>query len=186
MADGAMDAQLESMVKATGQLMLDDQGHWDYRGNSSGFNFMRRMREQFGDIIGPEGKATPFVKPRVVHPIFDSPKSNADSPMEHSSLHADLPSKEAAKLLCDLAINDASSLLRTVHMPTFSRSLDRIYEMPPENYGHEENTFIPLLYSVLALGSLHAKDDAIDRKGYESATDEGQVNPSNSPASRHR
>jgi len=93
--------------------------------------------------------------------------------MEHSSPHQDLPSKEAAKLLCDLAINDASSLLRFVHVPSFSRSLDRMYEISPENYGNDENTFLPLLYAVLAVGSLHAKDDAIDRKGYKSAIDEG-------------
>src|ERR1700742_2750512 len=43
------DAQLQSMVDRTGTLDLDDNGHWDFHGQSSGYVFMRKFRAQFGD-----------------------------------------------------------------------------------------------------------------------------------------
>src|SRR4051794_13309004 len=46
--DESTDAQLRSMVESTGQLDLDESGHWDFHGGSSGTVFVRRMREHFG------------------------------------------------------------------------------------------------------------------------------------------
>ncbi|KAF1985238.1 hypothetical protein K402DRAFT_422203 [Aulographum hederae CBS 113979] len=170
------DVRLDSMVKATGQLDLDEQGYWDYHGHSSGLSFIRKMRDKFGGLMGPEGQATPFVKSRPLSQVFDhSPTGTADSPMEGSFLGHDLPSKTVAVELCELAINDATSLLRIVHMPTFMKSLDRIYATTAENYTNAENSFLPLLYAVMALGCLFARDDngELDRKGYGAAIDHG-------------
>jgi len=47
------DTNLESMVRAVAQMDVDEQGHWDYHGHSSGLSFVRRMREQLGDLMGP-------------------------------------------------------------------------------------------------------------------------------------
>lgn len=174
--DGNADSHLVSMVRATGQLDLDEEGYWDYHGHSSGLSFIRKMREQFGDIIGPSSTGAPFVKSRPMSQVFDSPKSNNDSPFDSNLVLAavDLPSRQEAKILCDNALNDASSLLKVMHLPTFYKTLDRIYDIPPENYGNRENTFLPLLYSVLALGTLFSKDcREIDEVGYENAIDEG-------------
>jgi hypothetical protein len=90
---------------------------------------------------------------------------------------SDLPSKDVARQLCDNAINDAASLLRVVHYPSFLKQLDAVYETPPESYGNAENVFLPLLYAVMALGTLFSKDDGgeLDRKGYENAIAEGFV-----------
>lgn len=171
-ADGAKDAQLESMVHATGDLDLDEEGYWDYHGQSSGLSFVRKMREQLGDVFGP----WPPAKSRPISQVFDSPKSAViDSPSE-ASLQNDLPPRETAKHLSYLAINDASALLRVVHMPTFLRSLDRVYDTTPESFGNEESSFLPLLYAVLALGSLFTRDEiAPESKGYEIALDQGYV-----------
>ena len=169
------DAQLESMVRSTGQLDLDEQGHLEYHGRSSGLSFVKRMREQLGDMMGPEVQGTPFVKStRPLSQVFDSPRSATDSPWDNG---LELPPKEEARALCDSAIEDAGALLRVVHYPSFLKQLDSIYDTPHDEYTNEENIFLPLLYSVLVLGTLFARDDAgaleVASKDYESAIAEG-------------
>jgi len=166
---------LQSMVKSTGQLDLDEEGHWDYHGHSSGLSFVRKFKSTFGDIKFAEGQGTPFIKSRPMSAVFDSPRSAQDSPMDINQPMAELPSKDIALQLCDLAINDASSLLRVVHAPTFFAKLDHLYETIPDNYSNEDHTFLPLLYAVLALGTLFSKteDGELDRKGYGEAIDRG-------------
>ncbi|KAF2101209.1 hypothetical protein NA57DRAFT_25191, partial [Rhizodiscina lignyota] len=179
--EGGGESQLESMVKSTGQLDLDEEGHWDFHGHSSGLSFVRRMREQYPDIITEPAHASPFSKSRPMSqvfesPKFDSPRSNAESPMDGSSPSppTDLPSKEVAKELVDIAINDAASLLRVVHEPTIWKAFDKIFDKSPENYTNDDNMFLPLLYAILALGSLFSKDGReIDAKGYATAIDQG-------------
>ena len=168
------DSSLESMVKATGQLELDEEGYWDYHGHSSGVSFMRWMKEQFGDIISPAPGA--FVKYRPMSQILDSPKSAVDSPSDANLplSSVDLPSRADAKHLCECALVDAGTLVRCVHIPSFFNSVDHIYDTPLESYGHTENTFLPLLYAVLALGTLFSQNSTgSDEKSYEAAIEEG-------------
>lgn len=171
------DAHLESMVRAVAQMDLDEQGNWDYHGHSSGLSFIRRMREQLGDIMGPDTVSTPFVKSRPRTQVLDSPKStNLDSPTaESANLGGDLPSREVAHQLCSNAVNDAAVLLRVLHQPTFWKHFERIYSMPPEAYGNEEYKFLPLLYSVMALGTLFGTDanSRLNQSGYEAAIMQG-------------
>lgn len=173
--DTNKDHQLESMVKATGQLDLDEDGYWDYHGHSSGLSFVRRMRESMGDLMGPEGQATPFIKSRPLSQVFESPTSNHESPFDSSSSGVDLPAKHCAVQLCNHALNDASALLKVVHQPTFFRLLDRVYDYGAENGGNSEQRFLPLLYAVLALGCLFSSDEdsTLEKYGYENAIDQG-------------
>ncbi|KAF2744844.1 hypothetical protein M011DRAFT_448672 [Sporormia fimetaria CBS 119925] len=178
-ADEPQDSHLESMVRATGQLDLDEEGNWDYHGHSSGLSFMRRLQQQTGDIIMPPSPgSSPFVRyRRPLSQVFDSPASAHQSPVEHATTlpaGTDLPTKEEARVLCENALIDAGALMRVVHLPSFYRSMDRIYDVPSENYGNAENTFLPLLYAVLALGTLFSKRDAgSDETGYEACIDDG-------------
>ncbi|MCJ1261011.1 hypothetical protein MMC22_000875 [Lobaria immixta] len=172
------ESLLESMVENTGSLDLDDQGYWDYHGHSSGLVFLRRMREQFGDLMGKsEGYGFPTLKARNLHLALESPKSNGESPLESNLPNThDLPTKDCARSLCGYALDDACALMRFVHQPTFYTMLDRIYDVQPEYFGNEENRFLPLLYAVMALGCLFAKaeDSQLQINGYESAIDQGQ------------
>lgn len=175
-ADKKSDTSLESMVRAVAQLDMDETGHWDYHGHSSGLSFVRRMREQLGDLMGPDTVATPFVKTRPMSQLLDSPRSIAESPMgEMSPTATDLPPKEIARQLCMYAINDAAALLRMVHQPTFWERFERIYSTAPEHYSNDDSKFLPLFYSATALGSLFGKDDdsLLDRDGYETAIQQG-------------
>ena len=171
----ATDHELESMVKTTGSLDLDESGFWDYHGVSSGLVFIRRMREQFGDLMGPaEANGSPFIGNAVL--FSDSPRSNLDSPSEIVSPNThDLPSKSCALDLCRGTLQEACSILRFVHQPTFYKGLDRIYQLPSDQWGSEEIRFLPLLYSVLAVGSIFSQDSRgkLMSDGYGDATDKG-------------
>ena len=176
------DSLLESMVESTGLLDIDDQGYWDFHGHSSGLVFLRRMREQFGDLMGKtEGARMPFMKSRPTMSLsqpLESPKSSLDSPMDSNLPNIqDLPTRDCAQKLCAYALDDACALMRFVHQPTFYSMFDRVYDTAPEQFGNDENRFLPLLYSVLALGCLFAKAETstLQIEGYESAIDQGYV-----------
>lgn len=172
-SDGEKDSMLESMVANTGLLDLDDEGNWDFHGHSSGRVFLRRMRDQFGDLMGkPDGM--PFMKYKSVS--ADSPRTSADTPIDPNLPRThDLPPKHCAKLLAENALDDAGAILRVVHQPTFYAMFDRVYDIPYEDFGEEEHRFLPLLYGVIALGSLFAKADQsqLQTNGYENAIDQG-------------
>jgi hypothetical protein len=160
------DSQLRSMIESTGQLDLDESGHWDFHGGSSGTVFVRRMREQFGGLLGG-GYGTPFLPrlPRAMPlgPMYDSPKSHTESPVDSGLPNTvDLPPRGVAKALCIDSLECACALLRFVHQPTFYEMFDRIYDLPPEDYSDDENRFLPLLYVILALGCMFHVDPAAE------------------------
>lgn len=154
----------------------------DFHGGSSGAVFIARMRQQFGGLLGAD-KGNLFL-PKLPRPypgsiaVFDSPKSSADSPFESGLPNVtDLPSREMAKALVDDSLGRACSLLRFVHGPSFMEMFDRIYDIPVESYGNEENRFLPLLYVVLALGCMFHTDPNDDPKQntYKAGIDQGYV-----------
>ena len=174
---GTPDSELESMVRTTGLLDLDEQGHWDYTGNSSGRSFLRSLRERFGVMTDPNevGTVVPSGPTSRQSYSVESPKtSQLNSPMQSNSPAAELPSREVALELCDHGLDDAMLILPCVHQPSFYRSLHRLYDRPHELYTDEDHKFLPLLYVVIALGRLFARNDESDaeRSGYKSAMDE--------------
>ncbi|KAL8657826.1 MAG: hypothetical protein Q9226_001530 [Calogaya cf. arnoldii] len=177
--DAQKDSLLESMVLEAGSLHLDDQGHYDFYGQSSGMIFLRRMREQFGDLLVKfDGTSLPFTKPSTISGRLNSSKSNSGSPMDssRSNVH-DLPAKSCARKLCSYALTDAAALFPFVHQPTFYTMFDRVYDTPRESYEPIDEKFLPLLYSVIALGCLFAtaEESMLQSYGYESATDLGYL-----------
>lgn len=170
------DSLLESMVDNTGSLDLDDEGYWGFHGHSSGLVFLRRIRKQFGDLIEhPEGHGLPSLTARNLTITFGSPRSGGDSPDPiRPNLH-DLPSKESARGLCEHALDDACASFPFIHKPTFYRMLDKVYSASPENFGNEENRFLPLMYATMALGCLFAKAEQspLQLHGYGGAIDQG-------------
>ncbi|KAL4906244.1 hypothetical protein BDW74DRAFT_151565 [Aspergillus multicolor] len=172
---GGDESLLESMVDKSGSLDLDDQGHWDYHGHTSGIIFLRRLRKQLG-VSQPGGSEIPLrTRPALQH-FLESPKSTSDSPQEPSlpPTH-DLPPRDVARRLCHNALEDGCALIRFVHEPSFYALLDRVYDTPPEQFTNEENSFLPLLYIVMSVGCLFSDDGAgtLDLSGYESAIGQG-------------
>lgn len=167
---------LETMVDNSGCLDRDDQGHWDYHGHTSGIIFVRRLRKQLGaaDITSPMARS----RPSITAHMMGSPKSISESPQDTTlpPTH-DLPPREIARRLCHNAIDHACSLMRFVHEPSFFASLESIYDTPLEQFTHEENSFLPLLYIVIAVGCLFSDDGVgqgtLDLSGYEGAIGQG-------------
>lgn len=176
-SDASSDTNLESMVRAVAQLDVDEQGHWDYHGHSSGLSFVRRMREQLPDLMGAEGHATPFVKSRPMSQVLESPRSGGDSPAGDISPGAtnELPPKAYARGVCQMAVAQAASLLRIVHAPSFWKSFEDLYGKPPEHWTNADHKFLPLFHTAMALGHLFAKDESgpLDKHGYETAIQQG-------------
>ncbi|PNS20134.1 hypothetical protein CAC42_5584 [Sphaceloma murrayae] len=165
------DQDLESMIRAVGLLDMDENGNWDYHGHSSGLSFVRRMREQLGDLMGPDTGTTPFIKSRPVSNVIDSPKSaSVESPMDSLSPTADLPSESMARELAASALTMHSVVLRIVHVPSFWRSFKRVYTFPIEQFTNEDHKFLPLLYSALAVGSVYGGQEY---PSYDVAIDKG-------------
>ncbi|KAJ9192023.1 transcriptional regulator family: Fungal Specific TF [Paecilomyces variotii] len=174
--DNGDESLLETMVENSGCLDLDDQGHWDYHGHSSGIIFMQRLRKQLGNSVVPELKPSP--KTRPISHYLESPKSASASESPHDANlppTQDLPPKAVARKLCHNAFYDACALMRFVHEPSFYATFDRIYDTPPEQFTNEEHAFLPLLYIVLSVGCLFSNDldSTLDIAGYESAIGQG-------------
>lgn len=174
-------SMLESMVQNTGSLDIDDRGHWDFHGNSSGIVFLRALRDQFGDLMGQaEGYGKPFLKTRTLASPVNSPRSAGSGqslPDAELPNKQDLPPKACAVLLAQYALDDACALMRFVHQPTFWAKFERAYDTPADQYRDSETRFLPLLYSIVALGALFAKADRseLQKWGYENAIDQGCV-----------
>ncbi|KAI9738136.1 MAG: hypothetical protein M1818_005565 [Claussenomyces sp. TS43310] len=177
---GTKEAQLRSMIESTGQLDVDEEGHLDFHGGSSGVVFLKRLRQELGGLLGSGGDVrTPFL-PRPIPPTarpLDSPKSTYGSPNDAGLPNTmDLPSRQIAHVRCVNALAGACALLRFIHQPTFYAMVDRIYDTPAEEYGNEENRFLPLLYVVLALGCMFSDDSQtpqLGNNGYQASVDQG-------------
>ena len=176
------EPDLESMLHATGLLEVDQSGNFNYHGDSSSLTFLRRMGQEFRELKGSEkipSTVTPTSTSRKMSDFLRtpnmSPSSFRDSPAEPNVGIEDLPSRNVAYRLCRHALDEACTIMPCVHQPTFYASLDRIYSIPTEQHGNDDHRFLALLYVVLAVGCLFAKEERSDllRKGYQSATDEG-------------
>lgn len=174
------DAHLQSMIENAGQLDIDEQGYWDFHGGSSGTVFLKRLRKEFGGLLGQTDSTVPlFPKPtvRTQASNLESPRSVYESPHEPGLANTmDLPSRETARLRCTNALTCACALLRFVHQPSFYAMVDRIYDTPAEEFGDEENKFLPLLYAVLAVGCMFTEDPQPTKAGetaYQAGIDQG-------------
>lgn len=184
----ASDSDLESMLTSKGALNQDAKGEYAYYGASSGMNFLNRMSEEFDVMVKAGGKtddnsARSDSPPRwmsnvMMHIPGDPSKHDFYSDQELSI--DELPAKETARRLVRYALDDACAILPCVHQPSFFKSFDRIYNLSTEEYNTQDYRFLPLLYVVIALGCLFAKDEdsELERKGYLSATDQGYICPS--------
>lgn len=154
------DAQILSMIESLGQLDLDDRGSWDFHGISSGAVFLRKIQEHFpAGMLQTPAYNQPFLPRAQNQPgilKIESPSFTISSPWISGNISSNpLPPRETADRLCYLALNCATCLIRIVHLTTFNKMLDRLYEIPPETYEVKETRFLGLLYAVMALGCLY-------------------------------
>ena len=168
------DARLTSMIDSTGQLDLNEKGGWDFHGASSGSVFLRRMRDNFRDLLGPQTKLA--LSPRPERPsgltTLDVPSIRVGT---ISPTFADHPPKEHARSLCYYSLSCATCLVRIVHVPTFYAKFDMVYDKPIDSLNTEESRFLGLIYAVLALGCMYKNLDngSGSHFAYKDAIEEG-------------
>ncbi|CEP20961.1 ASG1 [Cyberlindnera jadinii] len=101
------------------------------------------------------------------------PHSNIDGSIESRDgreIKIILPPKNVALELVTKTWASPCVLFRFYHRPSFISDLDDLYETDPENYTNKQNRFLPLAYSVMAVGALFSKRNGVDDKFLE---DEG-------------
>ncbi|KAI0014194.1 fungal-specific transcription factor domain-containing protein [Xylariaceae sp. FL0662B] len=158
-SSSSVDAQLQSMIENAGQLDLDEKGDYYFHGNSSGSVFFKRMKEHFRSLLGRDYQI-PFL-PRPPRPTgmlnLDSSRPPSSSRTQSSSILEayNLPPKDRALALCSESLNNATCLLRIVHLPSFYQMLDNLYEKPANGFGKEDKRKLALAFSVMALGSMY-------------------------------
>jgi hypothetical protein len=168
------EAFLDLEFDTSGRTSTDDRGHSDYHSTFAGLSFLQRMRERCWKLFDDDGEKKNLPSLSTLKEIFSSVKpppsgSKSAAALENSEV---LPSKNTARQLVAIALDDACCHLRFIHRPTFNRQLDRIYSLEPESYSDEEHEFLPLLYVILAIGVLFSKEDA-DKLGIERIRFEG-------------
>jgi hypothetical protein len=162
------DPLLDSMVKATGRLVIDASGHLDYHGHSSGLLYLNQLNDQSGGLLCEIKYSWPA-----------STKQNPLSPLSHTPNGENLPDvsllplRENAKILVDICLDCACALMRFIHRPSFVRMMERIYDIKPEEYEEDENTFLPLFYMALSVGCLFSNDADAQSIGIYDTTHEG-------------
>lgn len=142
--------RLEVTLDASGRLDIDDDGHHNFHGHSSGFAFLAQIRQKYEDLLSPDvdpGR-TANAQPDLPE-IFDSRPSFG---IPVALVPPTLPSKVVAKELVESALDRVCSLSRVVHRPTFDLMFNRVYDLGPTEHGVEELRFLPLLYAVMAVG----------------------------------
>ncbi|KAF3904356.1 hypothetical protein AA313_de0207334 [Arthrobotrys entomopaga] len=160
------------MVEATGRLDLDETGRLDFHGHSSGFTYLSKLREQFGDLLGPEVGPTSLLKLRPFRPFPNQTRSNTGSPSSNYISDAvPLPPRDVAQELASSCLTEALLLFRFIHRPTFDSLVDRLYGRDFDDYGNEEHSFLPVFYLVLAIGCVFARNPG--KLGISNVLEEG-------------
>lgn len=169
---------LETMMENFGFLDLDDRGHWDYHGHSSGSIFTQRLQNQFGNLIIPPRsltKSKPRSKPqRRPEPPTKKAQDTSSNSTDNTPTSG-LTSQEIARKLSQTCFDHGCVLMRFIHEPSFWKSFDRIYATTWDQFGDEERIFLPQLYIVLAVGCLFLDDvkPPIEIADYEIVLDQG-------------
>jgi hypothetical protein len=169
------DVLLETVLEATGQLDLDEHGNWSYHGHGSSSAFIRRIGEQFGNVSDSGLGKNAVLRIPSIPQIYESPRTSEDQSFDDSAQDSvTLPQRDVALDLTSSALNEACALLKFVHQPSFYSMFDRLYSVDNEQYGYEENKFLPLLYAVFAVGYLFSNSERV-HFGYAHAVSEGFV-----------
>ncbi|KAK9373600.1 fungal-specific transcription factor domain-containing protein [Lipomyces chichibuensis] len=163
------DTNIESMVVSLGRLDVDETGHLDYVGHSSGRAFLQHVRAHFLNDH-PDCIPADLPKTSSFHYSPEGDKNSAgatgidDSPSDYyyyqqmAEFKIILPTKEVALQLINAVWDQACIVIRFGHRPTIQRRLDELYATDPDDYTPAQISFLPLVYCFLAVGVLFTQN----------------------------
>ncbi|KAH8660119.1 fungal-specific transcription factor domain-containing protein [Xylariales sp. PMI_506] len=165
--DASLDTLLEvpsrliPLEATVGQLEQADIDEYDFHGDSSGAAFLSRITQQFPGLFRYDSRM-PFLpqpqRPFLAKPL-ELPVYSANPWWQANYDFSRLPPQELAHDLCEYSFSRASCILRVVHVPSFWKMFDKLFEERPQRYTPEERRFVGLLFSVMALGSMYDVDE---------------------------
>ncbi|KAL7905830.1 fungal-specific transcription factor domain-containing protein [Trichoderma velutinum] len=144
----------EEIGKCTTAHHFIEQGEIEFHGTSADRTFMEGLIEKLGDSSMTHQR---IPVDGSVPGLFQSDARCFDE--------VPLPGRGQAAKLVEAAL-DAQVLLHIIHRPSFDFSFNMIYSLEPREYSLKERRFLPLLYAVLAYGSLFV-DPFAERLEYE-------------------
>ena len=171
----AQGSDVEPSLGGTAHFEIDQHGRWHYYGYSSGLSLIKQIHKAFINVslkndngqlqlfskVSPSSSSAISLQ-RTSSKLF-GPSFAVDSvtlDVEPSPPLLSL-SREVIHRLCEIALQDACPLCPIIHEPTFMRRLNRILDLPKTNYQLQDQRFLALLYAVLAVGCIFAKDESL-------------------------
>ena len=171
----AQGSDVKPSLGGTAQLEIDQHGLWHYYGQSSGLSLVKQINkafdnvsfekdkghlQSFGRLFPPSSSICSLqrISSKLFGPSFpvdSTPPAVEPPPVLHSL------SREVIYRLCKIALQDACTLCPIVHEPTFKRNLKRTLGLPRADYQLHDHRFLTLLYAVLAVGCIFAKDESL-------------------------
>ncbi|CDR45554.1 CYFA0S19e00320g1_1 [Cyberlindnera fabianii] len=104
---------------------------------------------------------------KLKRPKLNIPQPNVDGSIESKDgreIKIILPPKNVALELVTKTWASPCVLFRFYHRPSFIKDLDELYETDADHYTNKQNKFLPLAYSVMAVGALFRKRNGVDDK----------------------
>jgi len=145
---------LENMMDGRGRLTSTKKST-EYYGGGSGFAFLQQTQQLFGqDSPGCEKLTNCDLTVDAMSRLFDSPLPDKQALATDVPFSKLLPSRQTTSELLRVVFGQTYQLLQFLHEPTFQRQTDRIYDVDPMDFEDSDHDFLPLFYSVTALGYL--------------------------------
>ncbi|KAH8819820.1 fungal-specific transcription factor domain-containing protein [Xylogone sp. PMI_703] len=160
----------EAITNGTEKLDIDREGKSDYYGTSSEIVFLQQLEDFFGPRFNGITQRKSLTSRISIPSLFETKPSIEGIKQQLQSKI--LPPRRIADELINSALDEACTLEPIVHRPTFDRLYKRVFTIPPGEFGLEEESFLPLLYAVCAVGSLF-NSHILERMDYECAILEG-------------
>lgn len=136
---------------------LENQGEARFLHSAAHMDFVRRLKDELGNWPGADAENR--VRARNVPAPKLFPLANgSDQPIS-------LPSRERARHLVNLAFN-AHFLHNFIRRPTFDSVFTLLFTLNVKDYSGEEYRYLPLLFSLMALGCLFEMDDEGSREAF--------------------
>jgi len=167
------------MMDSYGQLTMSSNGREDrdFYGAASGLAWIQKTGGYFknskssnsGESTGNEDDEA---NSSAAVQLFDAPL-----PPKHA-MHVDdpvaqlLPSRKITTKLLHTVFTQVYPMFHFLCEKSFHESTDRIYQMDPSEYQERDQSFLPLLYLVVALGHLFSKE-MHDSRGCRASISQG-------------
>lgn len=150
----SLAGDLENMMDGSGRFTAADN-NLAYFGGPSGFTFLQKTQQLFGDDDSDEQPSKPASPHHVaLSHLFDSPLPDKQALSSNTSIGQLLPSRAVAAHLLNIVFRQTYQLLQFIDEPWFHAQVSRIYDIDPVDYSDADHDFLPLFFGVIAVGYL--------------------------------